>query len=138
MFIRQSEVNRNRRVSIWSHESPTSIYNNKNILLVMHCFIQSKCYYWLLHLINIAPCGESTVVSIVSCRCAYCYPEPVHGKKNLTIFTFLVMALCYVQKCELSYNVGMTQNCIPQSEIIIPNRECVIRLIIGEGANVSK
>ena len=39
--------------------------------------------------------------------------------------------------CELSYNVlGMTQNCIPLSEIIIPNRECVIRLGIGEGANV--
>ena len=47
------------------------------------------------------------------------------------------MALCYVQKCELSYNVlRMTQNCIPPSEIIIPNRECVIRLGIGEGANV--
>ena len=28
------------------------------------------------------PCGESTVVSIVSCRCTYCCPEPVHGKKN--------------------------------------------------------
>ena len=50
---------------------------------------------------------------------------------------FFVMALCYVQKCELSYNVlGMTQNCIPPSEFIIPNRECVIRLGIGEGANV--
>ena len=50
---------------------------------------------------------------------------------------FFVMALCYVQKCELSYNVlGMTQNRIPPSEIIIPNRECVIRLGIGEGANV--
>ena len=50
------------------------------------------------------------------------------------------MALCHVQKCELSYNVlGMTQNCIPPSEIIIPNREGVnsaIRLGIGEGANV--
>ena len=47
------------------------------------------------------------------------------------------MALCYVQKCGLSYNVlGMTQNCIQPSEIIIPNRECVIRLGIGEGANV--
>ena len=46
------------------------------------------------------------------------------------------MALCYVQKCELSYNVlGMTQNCIPPSEII-SNRECVILLGIGEGANV--
>ena len=56
-------------------------------------------------------------------------------ENNLTIFTF--MALCYVQKCELSYNVlGMTQNCIPPSEIIIPNRECVIRLGIYEGANV--
>ena len=47
------------------------------------------------------------------------------------------IVLCYVQKCELSYNVlGMRQNCIPPSEIIIPNRECVIRLGIGEGANV--
>ena len=58
--------------------------------------------------------------------------------KKLTIFTFFVMALCYVQKCELSYNVlGMTQNCIPPSEIILPNRECAIRLGIGEGANVT-
>ena len=57
--------------------------------------------------------------------------------KNLTMDTFFVMALCYVQKYELSYKVlGMTQNCIPPSEIIIPNRECVIRLGIGEGANV--
>ena len=57
--------------------------------------------------------------------------------KNLTIFTFFVMALCYVQKCELSYNVlGITQNCITPSEIIIPIRECVIQLGIGEGANV--
>ena len=50
---------------------------------------------------------------------------------------FFVMALYYVQKCELSYNVlGITQNCIPPSEIIIPNRECAIRLGIDEGANV--
>ena len=48
-----------------------------------------------------------------------------------------ISLLCYVLKCELSYNVlGMTQNCIPPSEVIIPNRECVIRLGIGEGANV--
>ena len=47
------------------------------------------------------------------------------------------MALRYVPKCELSYNVvGMTLNCIPPSGIITPNRECVIRLGIGEGANV--
>ena len=59
------------------------------------------------------------------------------GKKFDNINFVFVMALCYVQKCELSYNVlGMTQNCIPPSEIIIPNRECVIRLSIGEGANV--
>ena len=58
-----------------------------------------------------------------------------YTRKNVTIFTFFVMALCCVQKCELSYNVlGMTQNCIPPSEIIVPNRECVIRLGIGEGA----
>ena len=58
------------------------------------------------------------------------------GKKIDNIH-FFVMALCYVQKCGLSYNVlGMTQNCIPSSEIVIPNRECVIRLGIGEGANV--
>ena len=30
----------------------------------------------------------------------------------------------------------MTQNCIPPSEFIIPNRECAIRLGIGEGAKV--
>ena len=60
-----------------------------------------------------------------------------YTEKNLTIFTFFVVALCYVQKCELSYNIlGMTQNCIPPSEIFIPNRECVIRLDIGEGVNV--
>ena len=59
------------------------------------------------------------------------------GNKFDIIHFVFVMALCYVQKCELSYNVlGMTQNCIPPSEIIIPNRECVIRLCIGEGANV--
>ena len=58
------------------------------------------------------------------------------GKKFDNIH-FFVMALCYVQKCELSYNVlGMTQNCIPPSEFIIPNRECVSRLGTGEGANV--
>ena len=58
-------------------------------------------------------------------------------EKHLTLFTFFFMALCYVQQCELTYNgLGMTQNCIPPSEIIIPNRECVIRLGIGEGANV--
>ena len=59
------------------------------------------------------------------------------GKKFDIIHFFFVMALCYVQKCELSYNVlGMMQNCIPPSEIIKPNRECVIRLGVGEGANV--
>ena len=64
-------------------------------------------------------------------------PRTSTREKNLTVFTFFVMALCYVQKCELSYNVlGMTQNCILPSEIIMPNRECVIRLGIGEGANV--
>ena len=47
------------------------------------------------------------------------------------------MSLCYVQMCELSYNVlGMTQNCIQLSEIIIPNRECLILLGIDEGTNV--
>ena len=83
-----------------------------------------------------SPCGESTVVSIVSCRCVYCCPV-LGGKKFDNIHFVFVMALCYVQKCKLSYHVlGMTQNCIPPSEIIIPNRECVIRLGIGEGANV--
>ena len=58
-------------------------------------------------------------------------------KKIENIHFFFVMALCYVQKCELSYNVlGKTQNCIPPSEIIIPNGECVIRLGIGVGTNV--
>ena len=58
------------------------------------------------------------------------------GKKFDNIH-FFVMAFCYVQKCELSYNVlGMSQNCIPPSEIIIPNRESLIRLGIGEGANI--
>ena len=74
---------------------------------------------------------------ILNCLQRYCCPEPVHGKKCVNIHFFFVMALCYVQKCELSYNVlGMTQNCIPPSVIIIPNRECVIQLGIGEGANV--
>ena len=60
-----------------------------------------------------------------------------HGKQFDNIHFVFVMALCYVQKCELSYNVlGMTQNCIPPSETIIPNRECAIRLGIGVGANV--
>ena len=40
------------------------------------------------------------------------------GKKFDDIH-FLVMALCYVQKCEPSYNVlGMTQNCIPPSGLV--------------------
>ena len=64
-------------------------------------------------------------------------PRTSKREKNLTMFTFFVMALCYVQKCELSYNVlDMTQNCIPPSDFIIPNRECMIRLGIGEDANV--
>ena len=59
------------------------------------------------------------------------------GKEFDNIHFFFVMALCYVQKCELSYYVlDMTQNCIPPSEIVVPNRECVIRLGIGEGAKV--
>ena len=63
------------------------------------------------------------------------------GNESLSKFVFpsgiVQLCDCYVQKCELSYNVlGMTQNCISPSEIIIPNRECVIRLGIGEGANV--
>ena len=59
------------------------------------------------------------------------------GKKFDNIHFVFVIALCYVQKCELSYNVlGMTQNCILPSEIILPNREFVIRLGIGEGTNV--
>ena len=58
-------------------------------------------------------------------------------EKNLSLVTFLVMALCCVQKCDVSYSVrGMTQNCISPSEIIIPNRECVIRHGIGEDAYV--
>ena len=35
---------------------------------------------------------------------AYCCPEPVHGKKIWQYSLFFVMALCYVQKCELLYN----------------------------------
>ena len=35
----------------------------------------------LVFLCRVIPCGESTVVSIVSCRCTYCSPEPIHGKK---------------------------------------------------------
>ena len=32
-------------------------------------------------------------------------PRTSKQEKNLTIFTLFVMALCYVHKCELSYNV---------------------------------
>ena len=65
------------------------------------------------------------------------FPRTSTRDKNLTIFTFFVTALFCVQKRELPCNVlGMTQNCIPLSEFIIPNRKCVIQLGIGEGANV--
>ena len=81
--------------------------------------------------------GESTVVSIALIDAHTVAQNQYTGKKFDNIHFVFVMALCCVQKCELSYNVlGMTQNCIPPSEIIIPNRECVIRLGIGEGANV--
>ena len=65
-----------------------------------------------------SPCGESTVVSIVFCQCAYCCPEPVHGKK-LDDIHFFGRGIVLRTKCELSYNVlGMTQNCIPPSELL--------------------
>jgi len=58
-------------------------------------------------------CGEGTIiVSIVSGRCAYCCPEPIHGKINWHRSSYFVVAICYVQIGELSYNVlGMTDNC---------------------------
>ena len=121
-------------LSMVGHAPSTCVYFNAlygRPCSLYLCIFQCSLWYAML-----IPCGESTVVSIVSCQCAYCCPEPVH-RKQIDNIHFSVMALCHVQRCELSYNVlGMTQNCIPPSEIIIPNRECVIRLGISEGANV--
>ena len=81
--------------------------------------------------------GEHSYIDWLCLVDAHTVNQNQYTGKHLTIFTFFVMALCHVQKYELSYNVlGMTQNCIPPIEIVIPNRECVIRLGIGEGANV--
>jgi hypothetical protein len=55
----------------------------------------------------------------------------------------LINKMSRVYKCIMlcsflaqSLFLGLTQNCIPLSEIIIPYRECVIQLGIGEVANV--
>ena len=85
---------------------------------------------WQLSLVGKAQLYQLSLVD------AHTVAQNQYTGKNVTIFTYFVMALCYVQECELSYNVlGMTQNCIPPREIIILNGS-VIRLGIGEGANV--
>jgi hypothetical protein len=43
--------------------------------------------------------------------------------------------MCRSMNCS-TMSLGLTQNCIPPSEIIIVKRECVIRFDIGVGANV--
>jgi len=49
------------------------------------------------------PYSRGTVVSIVSCRCTYCFRETTHGKITRHYSRFCAMAFCYVHKCELSY-----------------------------------
>jgi len=49
------------------------------------------------------PCGRGTLVSIVSCRCTYCFSETTHGKITRHYSRFCAVAFCYGHKCELSY-----------------------------------
>ena len=50
---------------------------------------------------SLSPRGESTVVSIVSCRRTYCCPEPVHGKKiwQYSLFLSWHCAMCKSVNC---------------------------------------
>jgi len=100
----------------------------RRIWWVHTCQILTKCH---------TPCGEGTVVLIVSCRCTYCCPEPIHGKIIWHRSSYFVVAICYVQNCELSYNVlGMTENC-NHTEWIYYRTGCGIwPLVGGKGANV--
>jgi len=85
---------------------------------------------------SLTPCGEGTVVSIISYRCAYCCPELIHGKIIWHRSSYFVVAICYVQNCELSYNVlGMTENC-KHTEWIYYRTGCGIWLVGGKGDNV--
>ena len=57
-------------------------------------------WLWIHYRIN-PVWGESTAVSIVSCQCAYCCPEPVHGKKfdNIHFFLSWHCAMCKGVNC---------------------------------------
>jgi len=85
-----------------------------------------------------SPCGEGTVVLIVSCRCAYCCPESIHGKIIWHLSSYFVVAI-YVKNCELSYNVlGMMENCNHTEWIYYRyyRTGCGIWLVGGKGTNV--
>jgi len=75
-------------------------------------------------------------VSIVYCRCAYCFPETTRGKITRHYARFCAVEFCYVHKCELSYIYpGHDVKLYQQSEIINIEKS-VWDLAIGEGANV--
>jgi len=68
--------------------------------------ITGSCHIWLKsHLFNrsCAPSGRGTIVSIVSCRCAYCCLETISWKITRHYSRYCAVAFCYVHKCELSY-----------------------------------
>jgi len=59
---------------------------------------RQHCLYAYIFLsFGFTPCGEGTVVSIVSCRCAYCCSEPIHRKIIWRLSSYFVVAICYVQ-----------------------------------------
>jgi len=110
------------------------------LLLCVVQFTSMWCYDitpWIISLsIICTPCGEGTNVSIVCCRYAYCCPEPIHGKIIWHRSSYFVVTICYVQNCELSYNVlGVTENC-NHTQWIHYRTGCGIWLVGGKGANV--
>jgi len=84
-------------------------------IYVCKCYLVDTDVKWIkpnqIYLL-INPVGGGHSCAIVSCRCAYCCPEPIDGKIIWHRSSYFVGAICYVQHCELSYNVlGMTENC---------------------------
>jgi len=64
--------------------------------------------------------------------CIDCCPEPIHGKIIWHCSSYFVVTICYVQNCELSYNVlGMTENC-NHTEWIYYRTGCGIWLVGGK------
>jgi len=86
----------------------------------------------------VSMCMMSTWLVLIGgfCRYAYCCPEPIHRKIIWHCSSYFVVAICYEQNCELSYNVlGMTENC-NHTEWIYYRTGCGIWLVGGKCANV--